>query len=304
MTRSRRQSLNAVVFMAPGLLLFAALIVYPVIYTFQASTLKWDGVNAGEWVGLGNFRDLRTDKIFQTSLKNSGLWIVLTFIPQSVIGFLLAWVLNKKIRGRNLYRAIFFVPAILSPIAVALTWQRLLDPFNGVVAQVGRATNIEFLTRSYLGDPKTAIYAAIFVNVWMWTGFSMLFYLAGLQQVETSILEAARIDGANEVQTIWRIVLPLLRGTHVTLLILGVIGSLKTFDLVYALTEGGPNHASELMPTYTFFSAFRRQEVGYGAAISVVLMLVAVIASSLLNWLFDDEARASRIQRRRLKGAS
>ncbi len=277
--RARRDWLPGTLFLLPAFALFALFVVYPIIYNVQASTLDWDGVNPGEFVGLGNYTELLKDPIFITTLKNSGWWILLTIVPQALIGFFLAMLLNQKIRGRAIYRAIFFIPAVLSPVVVGIVWQRMLDPFNGVFAKIGRATGLEFLTKGYLADPKTAIFAAILVNIWMWTGFSMLFYLAGLQLIDDSVLQAAKIDGASTWRTVRSIIWPLLKPTHLSLLLLGIIGSLKTFELVYVLTEGGPNHASEMLPTYTFKQAFQQQSVGYASTISVVLLVIAVVSS-------------------------
>jgi raffinose/stachyose/melibiose transport system permease protein len=279
MLAHRRERLTGLAFLGPALILFAVFVVYPIVYNLQASTLNWDGVNPGKYIGLDNYKTLFHDSVFFTTLKNSLWWIVLTIIPQAAIGFFLAYALNHWLRGRNVYRTIFFVPAVLSPVVVGIVWQRILDPFNGVFASIGKKTGLDFLSQPWLSDPKTAIFACIVVNVWMWTGFSMLFYLAGLQLLDQSLLEAAKIDGANQLQTITRILLPLLKPTHLSLLLLGIIGSLKTFELVYVLTQGGPNHASEMLPTYTFLQAFTLQAVGYGSAISVVLLVIAVATS-------------------------
>ena len=284
----RQDRLTGLLFLTPAIVLFAIFIVYPIVYNFQASTLKWDGVNIGQSVGLGNYKTLLQDPVFVTTLKNSLWWILLTIIPQALIGFLLAYALNRSMRGRAVYRAIFFVPAILSPVVVGIVWQRIYDPFNGVIAEVGRATGLTFLTHAYLSEPQTAIFAAILVNVWMWTGFSMLFYLAGLQLIDNSLTEAAKIDGASGFQLITRILWPLLRNTHLSLLLLGIIGSLKTFELVYVLTEGGPNHASEMLPTYTFKQAFQLQSVGYASTISVVLLIIAVVSSLSMVRVFGS----------------
>ncbi len=279
MTHQHRERAASMLFLLPTLTLFAIFVVYPIVYNLQASTLRWDGVNEGTFIGFDNYLRLFRDPVFLITLRNSGWWILLTIVPQAVIGFFLALLLNERIRGRAVYRAIFFVPAILSPVVVGIVWQRIYDPFNGVIAKFGRATGLEFLTRGYLAEPETAIFAAIVVNVWMWTGFSMLFYLAGLQLIDSSVLAAAKIDGASGWRVVRSIILPLLKPTHLSLLLLGIIGSLKTFELVYVLTEGGPNHASEMLPTYTFKQAFQLQSVGYASTISVVLLVVAVVSS-------------------------
>ena len=275
----KRDWLSGTLFLVPAIALFAIFVVYPIVYNVQASTLDWDGVNVGQFVGFDNYTRLFEDPIFVKTLKNSGWWILLTIVPQALIGFFLAMLLNEKLRGRAVYRAIFFIPAVLSPVVIGIVWQRILDPFNGVVAKFGRLTGLDFLVHSYLADPNTAIFAAIAVNIWTWTGFSMLFYLAGLQLIDSSVLQAAKIDGASTWRTVRSIIWPLLRSTHLSLLLLGVIGSLKTFELVYVLTEGGPNHASEMLPTYMFKQAFQLQSVGYASTISIVLLLIAVISS-------------------------
>ena len=204
--------------------------------------------------------------------------MIFTIIPQSTIGFFLALALNEKLRGRTIYRTLFFLPVVLSPVVIGIVWQRLLDPFNGVFAQLGRETGLDFLTTNYLSSDK-AIFVVILVNVWMWSGYSMLFYLAGLQQIDKSVLEAAKIDGASGIKLVTKIIFPLLKPTHLSLLLLSVIGSFKTFELVYVMTEGGPNHASEMIPTYTFLSAIKLQQVGYASAISVVLLALSLFAA-------------------------
>ena len=274
-----RERLSGLAFLLPTLILFGTFVVYPIFYNVQASTLDWDGVNVGTPVGLDNYVELFQDSTFLITVRNSAFWIVLTIIPQTLIGFLLAVALNQSLRGSTIYRALFFIPAILSPVVVGIVWQSILDPASGVLSQIARATGLSFLSSGWLADPDTAIFTVIFVNVWMWTGFSMLFYLAGLQLIDPSLIEAARVDGANGFQTMVRITFPLVKNTTLSLVLLGIIGSLKTFELVYVLTQGGPNHASEMLPTFAFLEAFQLQNVGYASAISVVLLVIAVISS-------------------------
>lgn len=283
-----RQNTTGLLFLLPALILFAVFVVYPIVYNVQASTLEWDGVNPGTFVGFDNYVKLFQDPTFLITLRNSAYWIPLTIVPQALIGFLLALALNRGIFASTIYRAIFFIPAILSPVVVGIVWQRIMDPFNGVFSSVGRASGLDWLGGNFLANPQTAIFAVIFVNIWMWTGFSMLFYLAGLQLVDTSVLEAAKIDGAGSFQTTVRITFPLLKSTHLSLLLLGIIGSLKTFELVYVLTQGGPAHASEMLPTYAFQQAFQLQSVGYASTISVVLIVIAVASSLSMVRVFGS----------------
>ena len=285
-TKRASSSLTGLMFLLPAIALFIVFVVYPIVYNVQASTLVWDGVNEGTFVGSKNYVALLDDWIFLKTLKNSLLWIPLTIIPQALMGLLLALALNRGLFASTLYRALFFIPAILSPVVVGIVWQRIMDPFNGVLSSVGKALHISWLRIDFLSNTDLAIFAVIGVNVWMWTGFSMLFYLAGLQLIDTSVLESAKVDGASWWQSTTRIVFPLLKNTHLSLLLLGIIGSLKTFELVYVLTEGGPNHASEMLPTYAFQQAFQLQSVGYASTVSVVLIVIAVVASLSMMRVF------------------
>ncbi len=286
--RLLRDRLGSLAFVLPAFVLFAVFVAYPIFYNFQASTLDWDGASEGVLVGLDNYVALFKDPVFIRTLTNSALWIPLTIVPQALIGLALALMLDQPLRGRNIYRALLFVPAILSPVVVGIVWSQILDPNRGTLATIAEQTGLDFLRFNYLGDPTFAIFTVIGVNIWMFTGFSMLFYLAGLQLIDHSVLEAAKIDGANFLQRTTRIIFPLLRTTHLTLLMLGIIGSLKTFELVYVMTTGGPAHASEMLPTYAFKQGFQLHEVGYASTISVALLVIAVGASLLMTRVFGS----------------
>jgi multiple sugar transport system permease protein/raffinose/stachyose/melibiose transport system permease protein len=274
---SRQEGL---LFILPALLFFALFVLYPIVYIVRASLLEWDGLSTGTWVGLDNYRQLFTaDPIFLKTLRNAVLWSVLTIVPQMLLGFGLAVLLNGPIVGRTIYRAIFYLPAIVSPIVVGIVWQRIYNPFGGLLSDAARQSGLHWLAQPYLADPTMATYAAIAVNVWQWTGFSMLLYLAGLQGLPGEVLEAATIDGATRWQRLRQVVWPMLRPVHLTLILLGIIGALQTFALVFILTKGGPNNASQTLPTYIFQQAFQLSSMGYGAAISVVLLAIALIAS-------------------------
>jgi multiple sugar transport system permease protein/raffinose/stachyose/melibiose transport system permease protein len=276
------KSQGGLLFLAPAMALFALFVIYPIAYSIQASFLDWDGINPGHSVGFSNYVNILTDDpVFRTVLRNSAFWIFLTIFPQMFTGFGLALMLNTALRGRNIYRAIFYLPAIISPVVVGMIWRRIYDPSTGIAGSVADATGIHFFGIGLLGDPHWAIFACILVNIWQWTGFSMLLYLAGLQGLDQEVLDAAEVDGATVWQRIRYVIWPLLRGVHVTLILLGIIGSLKTFELIYVLTEGGPNHASEMLPTYTFREAFVNSHVGYAATISIMLLVISIGASML-----------------------
>ncbi len=279
-SRPRLARQEGLLFVLPALALFGVFVVYPILYIGRASLLDWNGLAPGKDVGLDNFvRLFRDDPIFRKTLRNALYWSVLTIFPQMVLGFALAVLLNGRIVGRTIYRAIFYLPAIISPVVIGIIWQRIYDPFGGLLSDAAHRWDSPWLARPYLADPKIAIFSCIAVNVWQWTGFSMLLYLAGLQTLPGEVLEAAEIDGASPLQRLIQVVWPMLRSVHLTLILLGVIGALQTFALVFILTKGGPNNATQTMPTYVFLQAFQLQSMGYGAAVSIVLLLIALLSS-------------------------
>ena len=281
-TRLKRplRSFTHFLYIVPALALFLVFVLYPIIYIVQASLLDWNGITQGRFVGIDNYVKLFTnDRSFMLALRNSLYWIFLTIFPQMFIGFGLALMLNSDVWGRNIYRAIFYLPAIVSPVVIGIIWRRIYNPFGGFLSDLGHATGLTFLAQPYLADPRLAIFSSIAVNVWQWTGFSMLLYLAGLQGISQEMLDAADVDGVNGWQRIRHIIWPLLTNVHTTLILLGVIGALQTFALIFIMTKGGPNHASEMLPTYIFQQAFELQSMGYASAVSVVLLVLALVLS-------------------------
>lgn len=277
-------------FMAPAMALFFVFVLYSIFYILAASLYDWDGINEAVFVGLRNYIELFTDdRTFGLTLRNSFLWTFLTIFPQMFLGFLLAYILTSGIPFQNIFRIIFFTPAIISPVVLGIVWQRIYNPFGGLLADIGLEIGARFLVQPYLADPKIAIYSTIAVNVWQWTGFSMLMYVAGLQSLSEEVLQAAEVDGAGKWQQIRFVIWPMLRHVHLTLILLGVIGTLQTFALVFMLTKGGPNHATEMLPTYIFQQAFKLQSMGYASALAVVLLVIALGAS-----IFQVSALGSR----------
>ena len=249
--------------MAPAMILFVVFVLYPIFYIFGASLYDWDGINDAAYVGLQNFVEMFTDdRSFALAIRNSVYWTFLTIFPQMSLGFLLASILTSGIPFQNVFRIIFFMPAIISPVVLGIIWQRIYAPYGGLLADLGRAIGVPFFIQPFIADPKIAIFSTIFVNVWQWTGFSMLMYVAGLQGLPEEVLSAAEVDGANIRQRIQYVIWPMLRHVHLTLILLGVIGTLQTFALVFMLTNGGPNHATEMLPHVYFPESLHAAEHG------------------------------------------
>jgi raffinose/stachyose/melibiose transport system permease protein len=275
-------------FIAPTIVLFLIFIIYPIIHLLYGSFFNWSGVGAMKFIGLTNYRTLFGDWIFQTALKNELIWAIFTIFPQMLLGFILAICLDKPIWGRNIYRVIIYMPAILSPVVIGIVWQNIYDPYMGILGEFLRKIGLSSWVHAWLAEPQLVIWAIIFINIWQWTGWSMLMYLAFLQTIPEELYEAADVEGASESQKIAKIIWPMCKTVHLNLILLGVIGTLQTFALVYVLTKGGPNHASEMLTTHIFTQAFTLQNMGYACTISIILVLVGILVSVLQLRNTDD----------------
>jgi raffinose/stachyose/melibiose transport system permease protein len=281
-----RSGLGAWWFVLPICALLAAFVAYPLGRNLYVSFFDWDGLTqTTRWVGLDNYQWAVTDRASLISLRNVALFGALTVPVQMALGLVLAIALRGTGPLRLALRAVIFLPVVLMPVAVGFLFADILEPNDGLLNRVLRSLSLDGLAQPWLGQPTTALLAVAAVNVWMWTGLSMAFYQAGLASIPREIVEAAAIDGARPRQIAWRILVPMLRGSHFALLILGVIGTLKTFDLVYVLSRGGPDHATEMPTTYLFSTAFGAFQHGRAAALGVIVLAIALILTAMqLRW--------------------
>ena len=281
MRRRRRPGLAGYAFTAPALVLVFGVVYAGVVYTGYTSTLDWDGISpTPEQVGLDNYRALASDDLFWLTLRHLLIFFALTIPVQMALGFMIALLLQTRVAGSMLVKACIFVPVVLAPAVVGSAFRQILAA-DGALNQALDAVGLGALSHPWLADPSTALFAVAAINVWQWTGFSFILYQAALSQVDGEVLEAARLDGASVSRTVLSIIAPLLRGTHITLLVIGCIGSLKTFDLVYVLTGGGPARSTELLTTYLYSRTVVQFDVGYGAALTVVLLMFSVVLSTV-----------------------
>jgi raffinose/stachyose/melibiose transport system permease protein len=257
---------------------------YPIARVIYDSFYEWDGIRGyREYIGLGNYIELITeDRIFRGSVKNNVIWFVVSVGALLVLGFTLAYLLNSpKLRLRNLYRTLIFLPLTASAVVIGLAWKNIYHPVMGLLNGTLRSLGLASLAKIWLGDPVIALYAILVVNIWQSTGSWTVIYLAGLQTIPEELFEAALIDGANSLQRVWHIAIPLVKPTTRTLLILGAIGAVRAFGLPYLMTRGGPYHASELMSLRILDLAFNLFRTGYASALSVLLLLIAAVITAV-----------------------
>ena len=279
--------------LAPAVIIYGIFAFYPMIDVVKLSFMKWNGLTPTmEFVGLENFRQIFTiDTVFWGALRNTLVWTVLSLIVPPLCGFLLALALNQPIFGRVLLRAVFYLPVIVAPIAVATIWRWMYDPFFGLFNQLFTGWGLTGLVQDWLGDRRIALLSIFVASVWQTVGFSMVLFLAGLQNVSQTLVEAARIDGAGRWAVFRYVTLPALRSTVTVVLILSLINSLKVFDIVYGTTGGGPAQSTQMLAMWSYTQALQLGNFGNGSAISVVLLLVTIaIVIPYLRWSMRREA--------------
>jgi ABC-type sugar transport system permease subunit len=276
------RKLNGLPWILPAFVFVVGLIYYSVGYTGYISTLDWDGLSpTAKAVGLGNFRKMLSDPIFWAALRHTAVYFAVTFTAQTVLGFVLAAILHSRIKLPTLHKVVVFIPTVLAPATMAPVF-RLFFSDDGMLNQILRGVGLGSLAHTWLADSRTALAALMFITVWQWTGLTFILYYAAMSQIEPELLEAARLDRAGNIRTLWYIVWPGCRGTTVSLAMLGLIGALKTFDIPYLVTTGGPHYATEFLGTYIYRVGIRQAHIGYAGAISIVLLVLAVAGAIVM----------------------
>ena len=265
------------IMLLPMLILYLVFTVYPVIQGIFYSFTDWDGINSNfNMIGLDNYKNFFTDFVVLTPLKNTFIYAFFVTILQNICALTLALALNQKIKTKNLLRTLIFIPVVLSALIVGYLWSYL---FTEPIAQLGDFLGIEAMKYNLLGDPDTSLPAGIFVTVWKGVGYTMIIYLAGLQGVDQEIYEAAMVDGTKGFQRFRYITFPLIAPSFTINMVLVMEGAFKQFDLIFALTLGGPGNSSELLSLTIYRESFEYYRAGYGTTMGVILFLIIVILS-------------------------
>ncbi|MBO3662237.1 carbohydrate ABC transporter permease [Microbacterium stercoris] len=267
-------------FVVPAIAIYVFIVVVPSLRGAFFSFTDWNGLGAAwSWVGLENFGDVFTDRAARAALWNTVILAVLCTVIQNAIGLALAVGLHTAVKSRHLLRVIFFAPVVLTPLVSGYVWSYLLSP-NGIVNEVLRGIGLGSLAQDWLGDPDLALYSVVAAIVWQFAGYSMVIFLAGLQSVPEELLEAATIDGAGAWRRFWHITFPLLNGAIVINVMLSLIGGLKQFDQVVAMTGGGPGTASETISTLIYKNAFLLGEYPFSVALAVIMTIIIAVLSA------------------------
>lgn len=276
-------------FLALPLTLYALWVIGPMFYSVWMSFTNSDGLARQDFVGLDNYRRLFRDQIFWTSFFNNIRWLVAFITIPIVAGLALALILNNDLPGTRFFKAGFFSPMVVSSVVIGLVWSWMYQPYgmiNELLTNLGR----EGMPIGFLADPKLVTWSIIGAAMWRQVGYVMLLYLAGLNNVDRTLVEASRVDGASTVRSFRDIVLPQLQPVTVIIVVISVIDALRSFDLVNIMTRGGPYNQSSVLAQMMYIEAFNNYNMGYGAAIATILALISIVfIFAYLRKMLKDE---------------
>ena len=281
--KQNQQSLAPWLFLAPGALMFAVYVIWPIFDSLWLSLYDWDGLGEATWVGMGNFVELFDDDAFYTSLYNNILWLVLYMLAVPA-GLFIAIFLNQTVTGIRIYKSLFFFPFVISQVVVGLIFSWFYAPNFGLFYLL-----IEWLTGTgvaVLADERYVTFGIIAAGLWPQIAYCMILYLTGLNNVAPEQIEAARLDGARGWRMLRHVILPQVRPATFIAVVVTVIGALRSFDLVSIMTDGGPYGSSRVLSFYMYETALSEYgyRMGYGAAIAVILFLIMMLFISGFIW--------------------
>ncbi|MBR3329849.1 MAG: sugar ABC transporter permease [Mogibacterium sp.] len=280
-----------IIFLLPALILFCGVLIAPIGASGYFSFFDWNGFTEKTFIGFSNYKELFTsDSIgFMKALGNSLLLAVLSVFLQLPLALALALVLGKKIKGERAFLSVYFMPVLISTVVIGQLWLKIYNPDYGVLNVALRAVGLDNLTHIWLGEKATALGAVFVPILWQYVGYHMLLLYAGVKSVPPELREAAMLDGATDGQVNRYIVLPYIKPIIKISVIFAVTGSLKSFDLIYVLTNGGPLHATEVPSTLMISMLFLRNRYGMGSTIAVLLIILCFAFALLINLVFREE---------------
>ncbi|MGI9256014.1 MAG: carbohydrate ABC transporter permease [Salinispira sp.] len=267
-------TLAPVYFLAPAFILFTVFVIWPIIQSIWISFHSWNGFGDMTWRGLQNYTELFGDPDFKISILNNVKWLLLSLLAP-VIGLFIALLLNQQIRGMRVAKSLFFFPFVINLVVIGLIFSWFYNPDLGLLAELFRAIGLDPLP--ILADENLATYGIILAALWPQTAYCMILYLTGLSCMNSQVIEAGRIDGASGWSMLWNVVIPQLRGASFIAIVVTIIGSLRSFDLIAIMTAGGPWGSSNVLAYFMYEESLFNFKMGYGAAIAAVLFLIMAV---------------------------
>lgn len=274
----------------PSILVYTIYIILPIGIAFYYSLTKYSGIGEARFIGLQNYERLIKDKVFWVSLKNTGIMFVMAFVLLLTLSFLLALLLNSKIKGTDLSKALIFSPAIIAPIIVGIIWVYILDPSVGIINNLLDAMNLGGLKQKWIGGETLSPYSIAIIYFWQQLGYLTTIFIAGLKMIPEEVLEAVQIDGATSSQKVRYVVIPMMKTTISTVAVLIITGVFKIFEIVLQTTGGGPNHLSETLVTYSYSMTFMSGNYGYGMSLATVTFIISLVITGIYYFLTHERS--------------
>lgn len=281
----RKTDWTPYVFLIAPLALYTIFMIFPTVYSFYISLHNWDGLSGvREFIGLDNYVEVLTeDEIFKVSIANNVRWAILSEIIPIVLGLVMAFVFNSKMKGFGFYRSAIFFPSVLSISTIGLIWRWLYDPNLGLLPEIVRIVTGGRVSFNWFANPEHTIYYLIIAGSWAYSGLCMILFMGGIKSVPEGTIEAAYLDGATRMQRIFYVILPQMKNSINIVLTFTLINSFKVFDLIYVMTAGGPGRMTNVMATWSYYSTFRYYEYGPGSAMSIIMAIILVFGSLIIN---------------------
>lgn len=270
MAKNKKAKIVPYLFILPAFLIHACLVAAPSLSTLVMSLYDWNGLGNPKYIGLNNFKEILRDPTIKLCLIHNLQWLAIFITVPIILGFVVSILVSQMRRFQMAFRTVYFVPYVISAVVAGRIWTAFMNPYYGlnlVFEKMGLTTMAKTL---WLGNPKIALFSVAFVDNWHWWGFIMVLFLGALQQVDTTLYEAARVDGANRWQELLHVSIPGIRSTIAFVLIMTIMWSFLTFDYVYVMTNGGPANSTEILATYIYKNAFIKYRAGYANAICVL----------------------------------
>jgi raffinose/stachyose/melibiose transport system permease protein len=288
--KKRKVEWKAYLYILPAFVLFAVFLGVPAVQTAQYSLFRWNGIGPSTWVGLQNYAELFTDSVLRSSFLHAGVLIFFYAVIPVGLALFLTSIISRgaNLRGMSVFRTLLFLPQVVASVVVATTWVAIYSP-EGLSNQLLRLVGLGSLTRAWLGDFDTALPAVGIIGSWLGIGLCLVLFLSGVANIQPELFEAARIDGAGPVGEFFSITLPALRGQIAVALTLTVVAALKTFDLVYITTRGGPGTSTTLPAFEAYNRAFNTGKVGSAAAVAILLTAIILVVTVLIQKIQPDE---------------
>lgn len=275
--------------MLPTLLVYSIFIILPIAIAVYYSFTKYSGIGKPRFTGLKNYIRLFQDELFWVSFKNTMIMFILAFVLLLALSFLIALLLNNKLRAVDFSKALIFSPAIIAPIIVGIIWVYILDPNIGIINNILDAIGADAFKQKWIGGETLSPYSIAIIYFWQQLGYLVTIFIAGLKMIPGDILEAVKIDGANAVQEIRYVTIPMMRTTISTVAVLIITGVFKIFEIVQQTTGGGPNHLSETLVTYSYSQTFSSGDYGYGMSLATVTFLISLIITAIYSSLTKEK---------------